>query len=169
MSNELIRGDLNERRRNFSVLVWNLGIDFNISSCLRSNNAMLGRHFFIYGKRRFDRRGAVGCQNYENLKHVSEVDGVTGVSRTLPDDTVWIAVDNVLGATSIGPFVWPKDRHVLMCFGSEGEGLPKEILDRCDYRIYIPMPGSVRSINVAAAATVAFYDYSIKTGVLGDT
>ena len=38
--------------------------------------------------------------------------------------------------------------------GSEGHGVAKLLLDKCDFILSIPMYGKVNSFNVAAAAAV---------------
>ena len=42
--------------------------------------------------------------------------------------------------------------------GSEGPGLPKEVIAASDYRVMIPMYHGVDSLNVAAASAVAFWE-----------
>jgi len=43
-----------------------------------------------------------------------------------------------------------------LCLGGEREGLPAELLERCDARVTIPLrPGGAESLNVAAAAAIA--------------
>jgi tRNA G18 (ribose-2'-O)-methylase SpoU len=58
-------------------------------------------------------------------------------------------------AVSIGELDWP-ERYALL-FGSEGPGLSAEWLAGSDRRVRIPMQPGVDSLNVAAAAAVAFY------------
>ena len=41
--------------------------------------------------------------------------------------------------------------------GTEGDGLSRHIIDQCDYRVIIPMSNHVDSLNVAGAASVAFW------------
>ena len=41
--------------------------------------------------------------------------------------------------------------------GTEGSGLCDETIDQSDYSVYIPMQSGVDSLNVAAAAAVAFW------------
>lgn len=41
--------------------------------------------------------------------------------------------------------------------GTEGDGLARETISRCDYTVRIPMSNGVDSLNVAAASAVAFY------------
>ena len=42
--------------------------------------------------------------------------------------------------------------------GTEGDGLPKETIAAADYVVRIPMSHQVDSLNVAAAASVAFWE-----------
>jgi TrmH family RNA methyltransferase len=47
---------------------------------------------------------------------------------------------------------------VVFVLGAEREGLPAEVLDRCDVRASIPQRGAAESLNVAMAGTVALYE-----------
>jgi tRNA G18 (ribose-2'-O)-methylase SpoU len=42
--------------------------------------------------------------------------------------------------------------------GTEGEGLPKDVIKACTYTVKIPMYNNVDSLNVAAASAVAFWE-----------
>ena len=42
--------------------------------------------------------------------------------------------------------------------GNEGNGLPREISERCDRRITIPMNGSINSLNAAMAAGIMMWE-----------
>jgi RNA methyltransferase, TrmH family len=44
--------------------------------------------------------------------------------------------------------------------GAEREGLPAEVVERCDEVATIPIVGEVESLNVAAAAAIALYERS---------
>ena len=50
------------------------------------------------------------------------------------------------------------DGEVVFVLGAEREGLPDEVLARCDERASIPQPGGGESLNVAMAGTVALYE-----------
>jgi TrmH family RNA methyltransferase len=50
------------------------------------------------------------------------------------------------------------DGDVILVLGAEREGLPPEVLERCDERTSIPQPGEAESLNVAMAGTVALYE-----------
>ena len=47
---------------------------------------------------------------------------------------------------------------VVFVLGAEREGLPHEVLARCDARATIALAGGVESLNVAMAGTVALYE-----------
>ena len=48
------------------------------------------------------------------------------------------------------------ERYTTFVLGSEREGLPEEVLARCDARATIPVQ-NVESINVAMAGAIALY------------
>jgi len=50
--------------------------------------------------------------------------------------------------------------EVVLVLGSEREGLPEDVLARCDARATIPVAGGAESLNVAMAGTVALYERS---------
>ena len=47
---------------------------------------------------------------------------------------------------------------VVMIFGSEGRGLPEEVLSMANQLVHIPMAGKVESLNVAAAAAICCFE-----------
>jgi len=49
------------------------------------------------------------------------------------------------------------EERLAMIFGTEGDGLPHEIIRAADYTVRIPMSHHVDSLNVAAASAVAFW------------
>ena len=60
-----------------------------------------------------------------------------------------------------GPLVdVPRDGRTLLVVGAEREGLPAEVLEECEERATIPLPGRAESLNVAMAGTVALYELS---------
>ena len=47
---------------------------------------------------------------------------------------------------------------VVLVLGAEREGLPAEVLERCEVRASIPQPGGGESLNVALAGAIALYE-----------
>lgn len=72
--------------------------------------------------------------------------GFTTVALALSDNSV--SIDD--------PVLQGIDRMAII-MGTEGDGLPSEVIAACDYTAKIPMQRGVDSLNVAAAASVAFW------------
>lgn len=51
-----------------------------------------------------------------------------------------------------------EERRLAIIMGTEGDGLPKETIVKADFVVRIPMSHQVDSLNVAAAAAVAFWE-----------
>ena len=51
--------------------------------------------------------------------------------------------------------------RLALVLGSEGDGLSDAVIESCDYTVKIPMSHGVDSLNVAAAAAVAFWELRI--------
>jgi RNA methyltransferase, TrmH family len=58
----------------------------------------------------------------------------------------------------------PYPRPLALLLGSEGTGLPAEMLDRGDLAVRIPMVGTAESLNVAVAAGVLLYELRRRMG-----
>ena len=59
------------------------------------------------------------------------------------------------GAAATPDVAFPKPS--LVVFGSEGAGLPLDVLERSDLSVRIPMRGTARSLNLAVAAGILLY------------
>jgi len=55
--------------------------------------------------------------------------------------------------------------RLAIVMGTEGDGLPHETIARADYVVRIPMSHNVDSLNVAAAAAVAFWQLRADNGI----
>lgn len=153
---DAIKADLRTKHNNFSALVTNQHHDFNIGTVIRNCNAFCGKEVIILGRKKYDKRGAVGAYLYTTMKHVKFVDDLD-----FKDGTV-VGIDNIDGAVPIETFQWPEG-HVIMAFGQEQTGLTPDVLAVCKHVVYIKQYGSVRSLNVGCASAIAMYDFCQKT------
>lgn len=83
----------------------------------------------------------------ENLPKILAGYGFSTVAMALTDQSVTPDDERLKRADRLAVFL-----------GTEGTGLPKEIVDACDYRVKIPMGNGVDSLNVAAASAVIFWE-----------
>lgn len=148
---------LDTKRQPFSILCCNIHGDYNLSCVIRSSNAFLAEKVYIYGKKKWDARGAVGAHKYQHVIHIPE-----GQLDSFPEllEYNWIGVDNVKDATPVEDFEWPE--NPLLCFGEEQLGLPNDLIKKMKRMVYIEQHGTVRSLNVATAAGIVMQDFSVK-------
>ena len=130
--------------------------DFNISTLIRNANAFNVEKVYYLGKKRFDRRGAVGSHHYIDFEHLSN--GVSDLT-SLKEKYTFVAIDNNIPNTQkLSEFSWNKlEKPPLVFFGEEGVGLTDEVLNLCDYRVEIEQYGSVRSMNVGTSSGLVLY------------
>jgi len=64
---------------------------------------------------------------------------------------------------------WDADLRLPLAvlLGSEGSGLPEDVLAAADQRVAIPMTGTAESLNLSVAAGVLLYEVRRRTGVPG--
>lgn len=108
----------------------------------RSSRVSMGTVFQLPWTK-IHKEGSAGIKLIRDLKDL----GYKTVAMALTDDSVC-----------------PDDKEMLegeklaVIMGTEGDGLPKEVISECDYRVKIPMMHGVDSLNVAAASAVIFWE-----------
>ncbi|WP_368670130.1 tRNA (cytidine(34)-2'-O)-methyltransferase [Phenylobacterium aquaticum] len=66
------------------------------------------------------------------------------------------------GAQAFGDFVFRPDDALL--FGRESAGVPDDVHEACDARVYIPLAPGMRSLNVTVSAAIALSEALRQTG-----
>lgn len=152
---ERIVEDLEKTRTPYVSIFLNVTGDFNISSGIRAGLWFNTAGAYIVGKKKWDRRGAVGAHNYMPVDHFADMEHLFAHLRNM--DYQIIAAEISDSATSLVDYVWQEKTAVI--FGEENAGVPQEVLDMCDEVVYIPGNGSIRSLNVSQTAGIFAYDY----------
>jgi len=157
LTDEEIKKELQKTANPFAVCMEHWNGDFNISTMIRNANAFNAREVFYIGKKRWDRRGAVGTHNYTPPKHLKSYQELI----RLKDRYTIVAVDNnVPNTRNLHTFDWEEiNLPPLMVFGEEGAGLSPDLLRLSDLVLEIPQEGSVRSLNVGTSSGVLMYDF----------
>lgn len=154
---EAIRADLDESRAALHIAIENLEHDLNIGSIVRTGNAFNVGGVHIVGRRRWNRRGAMVTDRYLDIIHQPEPADLARWAQT--NGYAIIGIDNVPGCTDLEASPLP-ERSILV-FGQESNGISPELLAECTEVRQIPMYGSTRSMNVAAAAAIAIHSWSV--------
>lgn len=155
---EEIRADLFPRRSNMVCIFENIGYNINIACSIRSFNSFLGQEIYIVGRRRFDSRGAVGTKKYTKVFHADTIQEV--IDKLKPQGYTVYAVDNIMEyhPKNMWDVAFPAKSAFI--FGSESEGITSDALGVADDMVYIKQDGSVRSMNVACAASCIMAEYT---------
>lgn len=140
-----------------AVAMFHLNGDFNISTLLRNTNFFNLTECIYVGKRSWDRRGAVGTQNYTKLSYCESVDKFW---QYVEDNNYCpIGIENNVNYDIKNLYNFDFPYNPLFIFGEECEGLSSETLDKCRYIVSIPDYGSVRSVNVGTASGIIMSEY----------
>ena len=97
-------------------------------------------------------KAAAGALSYMPIARVTNLNRAID---QLKAEGVWVigtAMDgeNALTADLTG--------HVALVIGSEGEGISRLTLEKCDRTISLPMKGQIESLNASVAAGVLMYE-----------
>jgi tRNA G18 (ribose-2'-O)-methylase SpoU len=154
LSTEEIRAELGALRSDFSIAVVRAKNPFNIGAIIRVAHSFLVREIFLIGTEPYYERAAMGMAKYETLVEcpdeadfLTRVEGrpLIGVERDDAKETIWECA-------------MPKD--LVFLFGSENDGLPRSLIDRCANVIAIPMYGINHSYPVAIAAGMTMAEWA---------
>ena len=129
----------------------------NLGAILRSADAT-GADGIIIGKNRsVSLNATVAKVSTGAIEHVP-VCQVTNLARTL--DTLQKQGYWVVGTDMHDSVDYRKvnyDMPIVLVVGSEGFGISRLVLEKCDYKVTIPMVGHVNSLNASVACAVMLY------------
>lgn len=104
--------------------------------------------------RRLDKKIAMGAQKWVD---VARYDTTESCLETLHRRGYRIVATSPREG-NLSPGELPLDQPVALFFGTEKEGLSKQVLDRADAAVRIPMVGFTESLNISVAAAILLYD-----------
>jgi len=153
---EQIKEILQSKAHSFAVLMEQWQGDFNFSTLVRNANAFNAKEVFYLGRKKWDRRGAVGTHHYININYLGDdSEGIDNLLK-LKEKYHIVAIENN-SVDSKRPYnlidyKWPKNS--LMIFGEEGQGVSPQLLALADDIVEIKQFGSVRSLNVGTTSGI---------------
>lgn len=155
-SEDLIKKDLRTKVFPYAVMMQQIQGDFNMGTVIRNANAFGASQVYYFGKRKWDRRSAVGTHIYTDVTFLSSIEEVVA----LKSQYVFVGLELCDRSVDLKEFIWPT--NTLLIVGEEGPGIQPEILVLCDHVVKISMVGSVRSLNAGTASGIAMADYMYK-------
>lgn len=142
----------------FLLMLDELKDAYNLGSILRIADAA-GVHGVIIPKHRSIGLDSLVAKASAGAIEYVPVARVTNLSQTisaLKEDGFWVA-----GTDAEGTINYDKadlKGSLLIVIGSEGEGMAKNIKEKCDFLLSIPMSGNVNSLNAAVAAGIIVFE-----------
>ncbi len=140
------------------VLCDELSDPHNLGAILRTAECA-GAHGVVIPKRRSVGLTAVVAKTSAGAVEympVARVTNMTAAIRDLKKQGVWIFGAAAGGDTDLyhadlkGP--------AAIVIGNEGQGMSRLVAESCDFRVSIPMNGSISSLNASAAAAILLYE-----------
>ncbi len=150
---EAIIAHLDMSRSELEIAIENVERDFNMGTIVRNANAFNVKTVHVIGRRQWNKRGAMKTDAYLHIEYHPDVDHFLQVMKQRR--CAIYAIDIVPGSRPLGEVKLP--RAVVLVFGSEGDGISKELLSGADEVVHIEQFGSTRSINVGVASGIAMY------------
>ena len=154
LTNEQVFSALATKRTGLEIAIENVEHDFNIGSIVRTANSFNVSKVHIIGKKKYNRRGAMCTDKYLEIIHHPTIEDFLSTQETRE----LIAIEN--NTERAQPLHNKKfAQNTTLIFGSENNGITKELLDKAHDVRFIESFGSTRSVNVGAAAAIAMYEW----------
>lgn len=143
------------------VILHNIRSKYNVGAIFRTADAARVSKIFLtgYTPSPLDRFGRVdteimktslGAADTVSFEYVATIETV--LERLKADGVEVVAVEIADGSVSL--YDYKPAQNVAYIFGNEVEGVPKDVLDRVDHILEIPMGGQKESLNVSVTAGV---------------
>ena len=130
----------------------------NLGAIIRTAECA-GAHGVIIPKRRsVGLTAVVGKASAGALEYlpVARVSNITSAIDTLKKAGVWVYGTAAGGSTTL--YKADLKGPAAIVIGNEGQGMSRLVAESCDFKVSIPMRGSISSLNASAAAAIMLYE-----------
>ena len=162
LSPESVRAALAPLRNDFSVAILAPGNAFAVGAIIRVAHSFLAREVFVVGAEGYYPKASMGMHKYETVVRVADVPGLLEAVRGRP---LW-AIEKDYARRSVQA-VEQFPPGVVFLFGSERFGLPRDLVERADEVLGIPIYGVNHSLPVTVAAGIVMHEWARRRYVDG--
>ncbi|WP_020530656.1 TrmH family RNA methyltransferase [Flexithrix dorotheae] len=145
----------------FNTVLLNVQSPKNVGMIIRSHVAFNGNKIvfvgydkpwnFKHGSQAFSRKLESKC-DILNFKEESEF-----FEWSKKNELLNLAIEIDESATNITEYEFQHNCNLIL--GSEGKGIEKEFLQKCDDVLFIPQFGTVECLNVSISASIAQFEF----------
>ena len=160
-------------QRKFSVGCINITGELNIGMMIRSACLFGAENFYIFGRKKFDKRSTVGAEKYINIVQYTFDDPIHAdaeinerLEYLLKRNTIILCEQggDEIGTQRMAQKYNEEFENPLFVFGSESHGIPGVVANNEHfYKVSIPQRGVLRSFNVSSAMNIIIWDYCKET------
>jgi len=155
----LLKEVLDQRTRYLTVVLDDIYYPQNASAILRTSECLgIQDLYAIEDKNKLKVNSDVvkGASKWINLRRYNEQDGRNECIEGLKQQDYKI-VAMTISEDCIPLEQLPIDKKLALCFGCEETGLHKDIENKADYKVQIPITGFTQSYNVSVSAGISLY------------
>ena len=152
---EEVRSVLAPIRNDFSVALVAPGNPFAIGGVIRVAHSFLAREVILVDTGDGYPKASMGMHKYETVVRLPDV---TALLRHVAGRPLWALEKDHARRSIVSVDAFPA--HVVLAFGSERFGLPREVLDAAHETVGIPMYGMNHSLPLVVAAGIAMHEWA---------
>jgi len=141
----------------FMIILDGVTDPHNLGAIIRSAECA-GAHGVIVPERRAAGLGPTAAKSAAGALNYMPIARVKNLNRTieeLKERGVWIIGTSMHGENALTADL---TGSVALVIGSEGEGISRLTLEKCDRTLTLPMKGSIESLNASVAAGILMYE-----------
>ena len=130
----------------------NLGSVIRTANCAGVHGVLISKHDSV-GLTSVCAKASAGAVEYTP---VARVNNLAKTIDELKKQNIWVTGADASGERDL--YESDLKGAVAIVIGSEGEGISRLVLDKCDFKVKIPMKGNVNSLNASVAAALFIYE-----------
>ena len=130
----------------------NLGSVIRTANCAGVHGVIISKHDSV-GLTSVCAKASAGAVEYTP---VARVNNLAKTIDELKKQNIWVTGADASGERDL--YEADLKGAVAIVIGSEGEGISRLVLDKCDFKVKIPMKGNVNSLNASVAAALFIYE-----------
>lgn len=139
----------------YAIGVFNPKTDHNIGTLWRSAYILGASYIFTVGKR-YKKQSSDVTRTWARIPYF-HYDTLEDLTNNIPYDCLLVGIELTEDAQFLHEFEHPK--RAIYLLGSEDQGLPEPILERCN--AVVKLPGN-SSLNVAVTGSIVCHDRAAK-------
>ncbi len=148
----------NNSDNNIVVVLDQIEDPHNFGAILRTCDAAGVKGVIIQDKRQVGVTPTVAKVSTGAVNHIkiARVTNIVRAMEKLQEANYWIVGTDAKNATDYRKINY--QGNIAIVIGSEGKGIRDLVLKKCDLKAYIPMSGTVTSLNASVAAALLIYE-----------